>query len=131
MEKSNCIAKHIIYNTIIYRNCYFIIVFHYRNITLILDWDTIIYITQVEINSSLMYRLIWTMLLEVMLYCYLCVYVCGYIMRDSWYVTVQNSANNANGHIRRICTRLIFVSIGVNSLAIFLTKRTRITSNRA
>jgi len=41
-------------------------------------------------------------------------------------------ANNANGHIRQICTRrLIFVSIGVNSLAIFLTKRTRITMNRA
>jgi len=34
-------------------------------------------------------------------------------------------ANNANAHIRRICSRLIFVSIGVNSLAIFLTKRTR------
>jgi len=34
--------------------------------------------------------------------------------------------------IRRICTRrLIFVSIDVNSLAIFLTKRTRITTNRA
>jgi len=41
-------------------------------------------------------------------------------------------ANNANGHIRRIYTRrLIFVSIGVNSLAIILTKRTRITTNRA
>jgi len=41
-------------------------------------------------------------------------------------------ANNANRHIRQICThRLIFVSIGVNSLAIFLTKRTRITMNRA
>jgi len=40
--------------------------------------------------------------------------------------------NNANGHIRRICTRrLIFVSIDVNSLAIFLTKKTRITTNRA
>jgi len=40
-------------------------------------------------------------------------------------------ANNANGHIRRICTRrLIFVSNGVNSLAIFLTKRTRIITNR-
>jgi len=31
MEESNCIAKH----TIIYRDCYFIIVFHYRDITLI------------------------------------------------------------------------------------------------
>jgi len=39
--------------------------------------------------------------------------------------------NNANGHIRRICTSLIFVSIGVNSQAIFLTKKTRITTNRA
>jgi len=34
------------------------------------------------------------------------------------------------GHIRQICTRrLIFVSIRVNSLAIFFTKRTRITTN--
>jgi len=42
-------------------------------------------------------------------------------------------ANNANGHIRRICTRrlILFVSIDINSLAIFLTKRTRITTNRA
>jgi len=45
---------------------------------------------------------------------------CGQIMRDSWFVTVQNSqfsiqirfTNNANRHICRICTRrLIFVSI--------------------
>jgi len=51
------------------------------------------------------------------------------IMRDSWFVTVQNSqfpihirfANNTNGHIRRICThRLIFVSIRWRSS--FLTK---------
>jgi len=41
-------------------------------------------------------------------------------------------ANNANEHIRRICTRrLIFVSTGVNSLAIFLTKRTGITTSLA
>jgi len=33
-------------------------------------------------------------------------------------------ANNANGHIRRICTRrLIFVSIDVNSLAIFFDEK--------
>jgi len=39
-------------------------------------------------------------------------------------------ANNANGHIQ-ICTRLILVSIDVNLLAIFLTKRTRIITNHA
>jgi len=33
-------------------------------------------------------------------------------------------ANNVNGHIRRICTRhLIFMSIGVNSLAIFFDEK--------
>jgi len=37
--------------------------------------------------------------------------------------------NNVNGHIRRICTRLIFVSIGVNLLATFLMKMTRITTH--
>jgi len=41
------------------------------------------------------------------------VILCDKTMRDSWFVTVQNSqfsihtrfANNVNGHIRRICTR--------------------------
>jgi len=61
--------------------------------------------------------------------------LCAIVIRDSsklaFFIHIK-FANNANWHIRRICThRLIFVSIGVNSLAIFLTKRTRITTNRA
>jgi len=58
-----------------------------------------------------------------------------FVIRDSsklaFFIHIR-LANNANGHIRRICTRrLIFVSIGINSLATFLTKRTRITMNCA
>jgi len=58
-----------------------------------------------------------------------------FVIRDSSKLTFFihiRFANNANRHIRQICIRhLIFVSIGINSLAIFLTKRTRITTNRA
>jgi len=62
-------------------------------------------------------------------------YYARFVIRDSsklaFFIHIR-LANNANGHIRQICTRrLIFVSIGINSLMIFFTKRTRITTNRA
>jgi len=46
-------------------------------------------------------------------------FVIRYSSKLAFFIHIR-LANNANGHIRRICTRrLIFVSIGVNSLAIF------------